>query len=372
MASQGPKRPAELSSDSEWEYEYHDTETESFFVTLDLPSAPSTKKRKRTENSTDTPTTPNNASTQIPDRDTAFPDPFGPKADLAASPDPENRIQILDLHTREPVISYKNQTYTCQWTSTIGTDILLTPPDPAPPFPPLYEGPGFNVLATTNIKLVGEPVQLIPHTKGQPGPTPSLPSAPTASSFTATTQPSLTEHSTAQADESHISTTTDSAIAFVSPYAASPATIEQPKPQRLRAAPATPSRLAVSTGMSSARQSQGRFLDSLTALKAARGEQDEVLLHHRRRPNDSGWKTWTDGGGRARKRRMLAGAEEEQGWEEDDSEEAGEGDEEVLEGSDEDDSLGEGAASGPANSTRPGEAVDTARTADTTAKEAPT
>ncbi|MCJ1383706.1 hypothetical protein MMC17_006820 [Xylographa soralifera] len=340
MANRGLKRLAADSSDSEWEYEYHETETESFFVVLDLPSAPSTKKRKRAEESTDNPSTPNNASTQTPDRDTSLQDPLTPKADLTASPEPENRIQILDLHTREPVISYKNQVYTCQWTSTIGTDILLTPPDSAPLFPPLYEAPGFNVLATTNIKLVGEPVQLIPRSKG-------------------------VRPTTAQADSSHIPATTDSAIAFRSSDVTHAAVVTQSISQPLRALPATPRRLAPSAGMSTVRQSQGRFLERLVALKAARGEQDEVILHHRPRPNDNGWKTWTDGGGRARLRRMQAAAEGEDGYYDGNSDEGWGDDSEDLDGSDEDDDVGEGAVDGAVGVDGPGKAAAAFSVADT-------
>ncbi|MCJ1389810.1 hypothetical protein MMC18_002667 [Xylographa bjoerkii] len=380
MAGRGLKRPPEDSDNSDWEYEYHATETESFFVTLDLPSTPSTKKRKWTEKSTDIPSTPNNASTQTPDPESAPPGPSTSRADLTASPQPENRIQILGLHTSEPVISYQNQVYTCQWSSTIGTDILLAPPDPAPPFPPVYQAPGFNVLATTNIKLVGEPVQLIP--RSLPPPPPPAAAAAAVSTFTATAQPSgikspVINHVTPRTDTPHIPVTINSTIAFESPYVTKPTTIAQPNSQPPLAPPATPTRLASSTrlapsaGMSSIRQSQGRFLERLVALKAARGEQDEVLLHHRRRPDDSDWKTWTDGGGRARQRRMSAGVEGEEDWEEDDSEGTGEGDEEALEGSDEDEGMGEGTVDGTAGVSGAGEAVATAEHEDTVMQNVP-
>ena len=314
---------------------------------------------------------PNNASTQTPDRDAAPPDPVTPKAHLAASPEPENRIQILDLHTREPVISYKNQVYTCQWTTTIGTDILLVPPDPALPFQPLYEAPGFNILATTNIKLVGEPVQLIPRSKGQATPVPSLPSGALASSSVASAPPALVWPTTAQANSPHIPVTTDATIAFQSSAVAHSGVVTQTTPQPLLAPPATLGRLVPFTGMSSTRQSQGRFLERLIALKAARGEQDEVLLHHRQRQNDSSWKTWTDGGGRARQRRMRAGTEGGEGWEDDDSDEGWGDDYEGMEGSDEDDDVGARTVDQPAGVDGTSEAIATAEAADTATEEAP-
>ncbi|MCJ1285696.1 hypothetical protein MMC26_005037 [Xylographa opegraphella] len=350
MADPGLKRPAEAGSDSEWEYEYHETETESFFVTLDLPSIPSTKKRKRAEESTAAPSEPNNASTQTPDQeDTAPPEPVAPKADLTAgSPEPENRIQILDLHSREPVISYKNQVYTCQWTSTIGTDMLLAPPDTPIPFPPLYEAPGVSVIATSNIKLVGEPIQLIPRPKHQATPAPSLPSATAASRLAASTRPAVVSPTTSRADS------------------------PQPMPKRLPAPAATARRLASSAGMSIARQSQGRFLERLMALKAARGDQDQVILHHRQRPNDSGWKTWTDGGTRAQRRRMRPGAEGEPGWEGGDSDEGWGDEDDDLDGYDEDDGMAEEAIDGPAGVNGTGETAAAIEVANTASEKAPT
>ena len=97
-------------------------------------------------------------------------------------------------------------------------------------------------------------------------------------------------------------------------------------------------------------------------LKAARGEQDQVILHHRHRPNDNGWKTWTDGGQRGRQRRVRNEAEEEEGLEENDSDsdEGWADDHADLEGLDEDDGLGSTVVDGPARTDAMDDTVATA------------
>ena len=82
-----------------------------------------------------------------------------------------------------------------------------------------------------------------------------------------------------------------------------------------------------------------------------------MILHHRQRPNDNGWKTWTDGGRRAQQRRTQAGAEGEEGWEDDDSDEGWGDDSDDLEGLDEDDGMDEKAVDGPGGFSATGESV---------------
>ena len=93
--------------------------------------------------------------------------------------------------------------------------------------------------------------------------------------------------------------------------------------------------------MSSTRQSQGRFLERLVALKAARGEQDAVLS--------------------ARQPRIQAGAEGEEVSGEDDGDEEGMEVEEDCEGGLDD---GSGREDGATE-----EAVGISRTGDTAARQ---
>ena len=77
--------------------------------------------------------------------------------------DPEDhRLQILDLHTKNPIISFQDRFYSCHWASTVGTDLFLTSTKDAIPCEPLQSHPGFNLLGTSGLKIIGQLVQVIP------------------------------------------------------------------------------------------------------------------------------------------------------------------------------------------------------------------
>lgn len=46
-------------------------------------------------------------------------------------------IQILDLHTKEPMVSYRNHIFQGAWSENIGTEMIFTPHDPDNPLPAL-------------------------------------------------------------------------------------------------------------------------------------------------------------------------------------------------------------------------------------------
>lgn len=162
-------------------------------------------------------------------------------------PEPETRLQILDLHTQQPIISYENQIYSCTWTSTVGTDLLLSAPDPSFTHPVLVEKPNVSVLATTSIKLVARPVQLVPRTGENTDEATSTPTEP------------------------------ESSTAAVTPTPAK----EKDMPVKIPVGPA-PSR---------ARQDQANFLERLMAIKAAKGEKDSVTVYAQKVNQGTGWRS---------------------------------------------------------------------------------
>lgn len=252
--------------DSDWEYEYHETETESFYVTLDISSA---ADYNRTQKRPDPPppkfppsntsialTTPIAQETAGPSEPPETPIPETPapmdvdqipgQSDQGPLP-PEaiDRIQVLDLHTRNPLISYKNQMYSCEWTSTLGTDVLLTTPAPEFSHPVLREKPNVSVLAASSIKLMGRPARIASRHSAEEGGQSSMPAPenPIASANTA------------------------------SPEKATPVKIPLG---------ATPSR---------ARQNQANFLERLIAIKAKKGEKDNVTVYTQKVNQGSGWRS---------------------------------------------------------------------------------
>ena len=121
-------------------------------MTLDLSSTPIAHSKLRKRFTTSNPKT--QTSTIAADDD------------LVQSPQlPEARVQILDLDSPKPVISFRNQVFSCQWATTIGTDIILSSPDASAS--QLDKARGFSIIGTSVLKVVGQAVQLVPHERVQ-------------------------------------------------------------------------------------------------------------------------------------------------------------------------------------------------------------
>ena len=243
-------------------------------MTVDLSSAPLSRTRKRSAPESTPRTGAKNQAegsgagggNQTPaaaedDFDSSLIDPeLADRHNLVS--DLQDRIQILDLHTSNPVISYQNQIYSCQWTDTIGTDILLTPPDSAIPIPPQHKYPGFAIQGMTRVKLVGQPVQLIPRVETR-GANKPVPPEEISAIGTPTIPPSAESSST-------------------------PTRTFPPQSQQFH--PRT--RIPINPSDSRSRQNQARFLELLMEAKASKGETDSVTVYSKRRNTGTGWRSW--------------------------------------------------------------------------------
>ncbi|KAJ5653592.1 hypothetical protein N7490_000595 [Penicillium lividum] len=151
----------EVDSD-EYEYEYHETETESFYLNLDLTSAngPIRPPRKWNEDPQESHLVnePREGLNDPIDDDT-----YATLDNAEAGTLPGERIQILGLHTCNPIISYQNQIFSCSWADQIGTELVFTHPDIAPDtdYPPLRQGPSFELLAANSVKILGRKANII-------------------------------------------------------------------------------------------------------------------------------------------------------------------------------------------------------------------
>ncbi|KAJ5102830.1 hypothetical protein N7532_003359 [Penicillium argentinense] len=155
-------------SDDEWEYEYDPTETESFYLNLDLTSyhGPVRPPRQR-QGAQDKDQAPQNDAGDDPDLDA-----FTPLESAETNSVGRERIQILGLHTCNPIVSYLNQMFSCSWADQIGTELLFshpdTDPDKDPACPtPLVQGPAFELLAANSVKLLGRKTRIT--ASGAPG-----------------------------------------------------------------------------------------------------------------------------------------------------------------------------------------------------------
>ncbi|KAL4801419.1 hypothetical protein BDV18DRAFT_85286 [Aspergillus unguis] len=158
--------------DSEWEYEYHDTEAETFFLNLDLtthhgPIRPSRRRNDpaaSTSVSAGTSADPTPASSRLEEQD-------APIASQETDNVSAERVQILGLHTRNPIISYRNQVFSGSWADQLGTELFFARPDAdgpeedpgttLPPITPLKHTKDFDLISANSVKILGRRANLI-------------------------------------------------------------------------------------------------------------------------------------------------------------------------------------------------------------------
>ncbi|OJK00020.1 hypothetical protein ASPACDRAFT_43663 [Aspergillus aculeatus ATCC 16872] len=164
--------------DSDYEYEYHPTETETVYLTLDLTSlhGPLRPPRRRQPSAT-AASSASATATNISDEPDA--------AEFTHVESPSDGLQILGLHTPNPIISYQNQIFSGTWADQLGTDLIFARPDeggrggaeeqpgetaPHDPYgthrteqsdTPLRHGHTYDLLAAPSIKILGRKANLI-------------------------------------------------------------------------------------------------------------------------------------------------------------------------------------------------------------------
>ncbi|KIW99182.1 uncharacterized protein Z519_00845 [Cladophialophora bantiana CBS 173.52] len=178
-----PENPLEDDS----EYEYDDTETETFFVDIDLSSLNANIKSNLPV--PPKPVTPAKRKISNPDPDTpAGPDEPGPDAAVESGAedaqgstqkqphdtppgngeDDENahlpapsRVQILDLETVNPIISYQGQVYSCMWSDMVGTNMFFTHPGSLDAAEVLQSTDDYDLISMSRIKLVSQAAKML-------------------------------------------------------------------------------------------------------------------------------------------------------------------------------------------------------------------
>ncbi|KAL1961830.1 hypothetical protein VTN77DRAFT_999 [Rasamsonia byssochlamydoides] len=156
------------AEDSDYEYEYDETETETFYINLDITSCngPIKAPRRRQPSSTDT------TSPHVPSSTVGSPEPLDEANGTTTIEDTsegvfEDRIQILDLHSPNPLISYQNHIFSCSWADVIGTELFFTKPEPQPEHAGLTclkHGKDFDLIAANSVKIIGRKAHLISNT----------------------------------------------------------------------------------------------------------------------------------------------------------------------------------------------------------------
>jgi hypothetical protein len=151
--------------EDEWEYEYDDNETEDFYIPIDLANVPSVqgalgisgptqkgnprllKTKLRALNAERREAESNLAVQHIEDADESI-----------------GNVQIIGLHTDNPLMMYNNQLLSCEWNKTIGTDLIFSKPTSATgqSDEPLRVLPSVDLLASGSARLVARVAQMRP------------------------------------------------------------------------------------------------------------------------------------------------------------------------------------------------------------------
>ncbi|PVI00122.1 hypothetical protein DM02DRAFT_410763 [Periconia macrospinosa] len=154
------------SEEDEWEYEYDEEQTEDFYIPIDLANVPElqapvteptqkfghpwllkTKLRAFYANRKEAESLQAQSSTYDP-----------------RNPESMGEIQLIGLHTPNPLIMYNGQLLSCHWASAIGTDFLFTNSDSETigDGKPLRSLPDVDLIATSSARLVARVGQLRP------------------------------------------------------------------------------------------------------------------------------------------------------------------------------------------------------------------
>ncbi|KAH6713249.1 hypothetical protein BKA61DRAFT_552779 [Leptodontidium sp. MPI-SDFR-AT-0119] len=198
---------AEAENPDEWEYEYSTTETETFYVTLDLttPEVPATQRQIGRRNAKgarwtnpglgkhqrmarlpeesgykiakvlqiggdDDDTTQNAAVAEEGVEEDDEEEEIGgrprKKYKTKEKPVPEEEprateVQILDLHSVKPLVSYDGHIFACRWSENIGTELLFMPRDKEKKLPILRELKGeVDLLAASSARITARTAHL--------------------------------------------------------------------------------------------------------------------------------------------------------------------------------------------------------------------
>ncbi|XXH03703.1 Histidine biosynthesis bifunctional protein hisB [Hypoxylon texense] len=166
-------------NESEWEYEYSNTETETFYVTLDL------SKADFTDRDANAILHPNSKGNEKADRAKLYLNkrmsPDGSDGDSPNDSDEDDeehrnlpvqetmddaddhQVQIMELHSEKPIISYKGRVYQGQWSQNIGTEFLITKRDEDNPLPVIrHLDNDVELLAASCARITVDEVQLKP------------------------------------------------------------------------------------------------------------------------------------------------------------------------------------------------------------------
>ncbi|KAH7118890.1 hypothetical protein B0J11DRAFT_79697 [Dendryphion nanum] len=153
------------ADEEEWEYEYDNTETEDFYVTLDISNVPEkydkTLPAKPAQPAIGNPTLLQSRLRRL--GNTRGGENAVEVLDAPGS-EPFSKMQIINLHTSNPLVMYNDQLLSCTWASSIGTDLFFVKPssDEENDAVPLRSLPSVDLLALGSTRLLATGARLQP------------------------------------------------------------------------------------------------------------------------------------------------------------------------------------------------------------------
>jgi len=134
----------------------------------DIPGKTAAKKKQKTsvKGKQALPgalSTEGNAASQDASNATASLEPSATVVNPSKDEDAQgNGIQVLDLHTSNPIVSHKGQVFSCTWTDMIGTTMFFSQPRDTPLYDPEISTDDFDMVGMSRIKLVGREAKVTP------------------------------------------------------------------------------------------------------------------------------------------------------------------------------------------------------------------
>jgi hypothetical protein len=151
------------NNDDDWEYEYDENETEDFYIPIDLANVPSAQIPTNSERRPGHPTLLKSRLRALNATRGQVPDTIM-DGNSTQEPATMGEVQIQGLHTANPLVMYNGQLLSCQWTSTIGTDLYFTKPqtDEGDLHQTLRSLPSVDLLSVGTAKLIARVGRLRP------------------------------------------------------------------------------------------------------------------------------------------------------------------------------------------------------------------
>ncbi|KAI9787501.1 MAG: hypothetical protein M1839_000031 [Geoglossum umbratile] len=240
--------PYPESSESEWEYEYDDNETETFYLTIELTPtlpAPNAKPRRGPK---DFDGIYDADEQSADDRDVPIEDGGQNSVEERHEFDEDapRRIQILDFHSPDPLVSFQNRIYHCEWASSISSSLYFTAHNPSDvSTPTMRSTPQYNLIGISSARITSTAAHLAPKN---------------------TSRPTIDDLFVGEDRQPHGN------------IASAPTAIDTLTPIQLN------------PSVDASRKAQASFLERLSAIKRAAGEQDEVTVIAKKVLHGTGWR----------------------------------------------------------------------------------